>query len=139
MRCYDYAVIRVVPRVERGEFINAGVVLCTRDGGFLGAAMALDEARLYALDSGVDMALVRDQLASIERIVAGADDAGPIARLPARARFHWLTVPRSALIQPSPVHGGRCNDPALALHHLLRCMVLPASPLTPRSPAGRTV
>lgn len=124
MHSYDYAIVRVVPRVERGEFINAGVLLCTRDGTYLDVAMALDEARLRALDPQVDMALVHSQLAGIGRIVAGDADAGEIARLPPRARFHWLTARRSALIQTSPVHGGRCADPPRALQHLLRRMVL---------------
>ncbi len=125
MLSYDYAIVRVVPRVERGEFVNAGVLLCSRDGGYLDVAMALDETRLRALDAQVDMALVRSQLAGIARIVAGTADAGEIARLPVRARFHWLTAQRSALIQTSPVHGGRCADPARALAHLLERMVLP--------------
>lgn len=124
MHSYDYAVVRVVPRVERGEFVNAGVLLSCRDGGYLGAAFALDDARLRALDPNVDIDLVRSQLAGIERIVAGAADAGEIARLPLRARFHWLTAQRSALIQTSPVHGGRCAEPAKALQHLLQRMVL---------------
>lgn len=124
MHSYDYAVVRVVPRVERGEFVNAGVLLSCRDGGYLGAAFALDDARLRALDPHVDIDLVRSQLAGIERIVAGAADAGEIARLPLRARFHWLTAQRSALIQTSPVHGGRCAEPAKALQHLLQRMVL---------------
>jgi hypothetical protein len=125
MHSYDYAVVRVVPRVERGEFVNAGVLLSCRDGGYLGAVFALDDARLRALDPNVDIDLVRSQLAGIERIVAGAPDAGEIARLPLRARFHWLTAQRSALIQTSPVHGGRCAEPAKALQHLLQRMVLP--------------
>ncbi|MCK9490370.1 MAG: DUF3037 domain-containing protein [Xanthomonadales bacterium] len=123
MHSYDYAIVRVVPRVERGEFVNAGVLLSCRDGHYLGAAFALDEARLRALDAQVDINLVRCQLSGIERIIAGAADAGEIARLPARARFHWLTAQRSALIQTSPVHGGRCADPARALAHLLERMV----------------
>lgn len=125
MHSYDYAIVRVVPRVDRGEFVNVGVLLSSRDGSYLGAAFVLDEARLRALDPLVDIDLVRSQLAGIERIVDGAADAGEIARLPARARFHWLTAQRSALIQTSPVHGGRCADPAQALRHLLQRMVLP--------------
>lgn len=129
MPCYDYAIVRVVPRVERGEFVNAGVLLSSRDGGYLGAAFALDEARLRALDPNVDLALVHCQLAGIARIAAGDAEAGEIARLPARARFHWLTARRSALIQTSPVHGGRGADPERALQHLLDCMVRP--PMAP--------
>ena len=129
MHSYDYAIVRVVPRVDRGEFVNVGVLLSSRDGRYLGAAFALDEARLRALDPQVDLDLVRSQLAGIERIVDGAADASEIARLPARARFHWLTAQRSALIQTSPVHGGRCADPAQALRHLLQRMVLPPTAL----------
>jgi len=125
MHVYDYAIVRVVPRVERGEFVNAGVLLSCRDGRFLGVAFALDEARLRALDPRVDVELVRAQLDAIDRIVAGAVDAGEIAGLPSRARFHWLTAQRSALIQTSPVHGGRCSDPQQALRHLLARMVHP--------------
>ncbi len=131
MLSYDYAIVRVVPRVERGEFVNVGVLLSTRDGHYLGALFALDEARLRALDPQVDVGLVQRQLAAVERIVAGADDAGEIAVLPARARFHWLTAQRSALIQTSPVHGGRCSEPHGALQHLLQRMVLPPMPTLP--------
>ena len=122
---YDYAVIRVVPRVERAEFVNAGVVLSCQASRFLGARVALDEARLRALDPAVDMDAVRRHLDALVAICAGAPDSGPIGALPQRARFHWLTAPRSTIIQTSPVHAGRCGDPQGALEHLLRKMVLP--------------
>ena len=123
MHAYDYAVIRVVPRVERGEFVNAGVVLSCKAGGFLQARIELDETRLRALDPGVDLDAVRAHLGAFAAICAGGDDAGPIGRLPARERFRWLTAPRSTVIQTSPVHSGRCDDHAPMLERLLDAMV----------------
>jgi hypothetical protein len=120
---YDYAVIRVVPRVERAEFVNAGIILACQQSGFLDARIELDEARLRALDPNVDLATVREHLATIPRVCAGGAGAGPIGRLSRRERFDWLTAPRSALIQTSPVHTGRCADPIAALEHLMRTMV----------------
>lgn len=120
---YDYAVIRVVPRVEREEFINAGIIVSSHGRGFLAAAIDLDEARLLALDPQVDLALVRGHLDSFPRICAGGSDSGPIGLLPPRGRFHWLTARRSALVQTSPVHTGRTADPAVALAKLMARMV----------------
>lgn len=120
---YDYAVIRIVPRVEREEFINAGVIVSSHARGFLAAAIGLDEARLLALDPHVDLALVREHLDSIPRICAGGPDSGPIGLLPLRGRFHWLTARRSAIVQTSPVHTGRSADPAAALAQLMARMV----------------
>lgn len=120
---YDYALIRVVPRVERGEFVNAGVVLCSRSGDFLAARIALDEARLLALAPGVDLDAVRRHLAAFQAICEGGDDAGPIGRLRPRERFRWLTAVRSTIIQTSPVHGGRCTDAVAMLERLLDTMV----------------
>jgi hypothetical protein len=120
---YDYAVIRVVPRVERGEFINAGVILSCESRQFLEARIDVDEQRLLALDPAVDLDTVRRHLQAIVRICAGSPDAGPIARLPRRARFHWLTATRSSIIQTSPVHMGRCTDPAASIERLLERMV----------------
>lgn len=122
---YDYAVIRVVPRVERAEFVNAGILLSCHAARFLHARIALDEDRLLALHRGVDLDTVRRHLAAIPAICAGGPQAGPIGQLPLRSRFHWLTAPRSTIIQTSPVHTGRCTDPATALEHLLQRMVLP--------------
>jgi len=122
---YDYAIVRVVPRVEREEFINAGVILSCQGSGFLQAATALDVARLLALDPQADIDTVRRHLAAIVSICAGNERCGPIAQLPYRARFHWLTARRSAIIQTSPVHTGRCTDPAAALAHVMQRMVLP--------------
>ena len=121
---YDYAVVRVVPRVEREEFINAGVILSCQLRGFLGARIALDVARLQALAPDADIDLVQRHLAAIPLICEGHPDAGPIARLPARGRFHWLTARRSSIIQTSPVLTGRCGDPEGTLDRLLRRLVL---------------
>ena len=122
---YDYAIVRVVPRVEREEFINAGVILSCQRTGFLQAAIALDEARLLATDPHADIDAVRRHLAAIVAICAGDEGCGPIARLPYRQRFHWLTAKRSAIIQTSPVHTGRCSDAAAALEHIMDRMVRP--------------
>lgn len=122
---YDYAIVRVVPRVEREEFINAGVILSCQRSGFLQAAIALDEARLLAMDPQADIDTVHRHLAAIVSICAGDDGCGPIARLPYRQRFHWLTAKRSAIIQTSPVHTGRCTDAAAALEHIMDRMVRP--------------
>jgi hypothetical protein len=120
---YDYAIVRVVPRVEREEFINAGVILSCPAQDFLGARIELDERRLLALDPGVDIETVRANLASIPLVCAGGAAAGPIGKLTPRERFHWLVAPRSTIIQTSAVHSGRCLDPAAALDHLLKTMV----------------
>lgn len=120
---YDYAVIRVVPKVDRGEFINAGVILSCPDLSFLEARIKLNESRLLALDPNVDLDLVKKHLASIPTICAGGDEAGSIGQLPQRQRFHWLVAQRSTIIQTSPVHTGRCSDPSAALEHLVATMV----------------
>jgi len=120
---YDYAVIRVVPKVDREEFINAGVIVSCPDLSFLEARIKLDESRLLALDPTVDVDLVRNHLATIPTICRGGDEAGSIGRLSQRKRFHWLVAPRSTVIQTSPVHTGRCDDPAAALDHLVATMV----------------
>lgn len=122
-RSYDYAVIRVVPRVERQEFVNAGVILWCRDQDFLGARIELDEARLRALDPEVDVDAVRRHLASFSVICRGGADAGPIGKLPKRERFDWLVAPRSTIIQTSAVHTGRCADPETTMERLLETMV----------------
>jgi peroxiredoxin len=122
---YDYAIIRVVPRVEREEFVNVGVILSCPAKDFLEARLDLDEARLRALDPEVDVASVRQHLASIPVICAGGEAAGPIGKLSPRERFHWLVAPRSTIIQTSPVHTGRCSDPHETLEHLLEAMVRP--------------
>ena len=120
---YDYAVVRVVPKVDREEFINAGVIVSCPELSFLEARIRLNESRLLALDPNVDLDLVRKHLAAIPTICSGGDDAGSIGQLPQRQRFHWLVAPRSTVIQTSPVHTGRCSDPEKALEHLLAKMV----------------
>ncbi|WP_116808748.1 DUF3037 domain-containing protein [Steroidobacter cummioxidans] len=117
---YDYAIIRVVPRVEREEFMNVGVIVSCPALEYLAARIELDEGRLLALAPGVDLDLVRENLASIPAICAGS---GPIGRLTLRERFHWLVAPRSTMIQTSAVHTGRSDDPSLLLEQLLRKMV----------------
>ena len=120
---YDYAVVRVVPKVDREEFINAGVIVSCPDLSFLEARIKLNESRLRALDPTVDLDLVRNHLATIPTICRGGEGAGTIGQLPQRQRFHWLVAPRSTVIQTSPVHTGRCHDPAAALNHLVKAMV----------------
>jgi hypothetical protein len=107
---FDYAAIRVVPRVERQEFINAGVVVFCLEKQYLAARIHLDEARLRALWPATDVELVRQHLEAIPRICAGDETAGPIASLSQRERFHWLIAPRSTVIQLSPVHSGLCEN-----------------------------
>lgn len=120
---YDYAVVRVVPRVERGEFINVGIILWCPSQGYLGARIELDEQRLRALDADVNIATVRSHLASIPLVCAGGAEAGPIGLLSPRERFDWLVAPRSTIIQVSPVHTGRCTDVPGTLERLLSVMV----------------
>ncbi|HRN61646.1 MAG TPA: DUF3037 domain-containing protein [Luteimonas sp.] len=120
---YDYAVIRVVPRVERGEFINVGVIVSCEKAGYLKAVIEPDEARLRALDPRIDLPTLQRHLDAIRRICEGGPDAGPIGLLPPRARFHWLTAQRSAMIQTSQVHMGRCGDMDAVVEHLMDRMV----------------
>ena len=120
---FQYAVIRVVPRVERGESLNAGVILLCRPQRFLAARVGLDAARLRALAPDVDPATIETHLAAIERIAAGDPAAGPIAALGQGERFHWLVAPSSTVIQPSEVHTGLCDDPAVELERLFEGLV----------------
>ncbi len=122
---YSYAAIRVVPRVERGECLNAGVVLFARTLPYLDARVELDVARLRALAPDVDVAQIERHLRTFQAIAEGADEGGPVSTLPPAERFHWLTSPRSTVIQTSPVHVGRCHDPAVALEELLDRYVRP--------------
>lgn len=125
---YDYAVIRVVPRVDRGEQVNVGVILSCPDTNFLEARIELDEAALLALDPLVDLASVRTNLSVIPSVCRGGSEAGPIGLLEPRARFRWLVAPRSTIIQPSAVHTGRTTDPARCLEQLMERMVRRGSP-----------
>jgi Protein of unknown function (DUF3037) len=120
---YDYAIIRVVPRVDRGEQINVGVILSCVDIDFLDARIELDATRLRALDSTLDLEALRATLDSISAVCAGGPSAGPIGELPQRGRFRWLVSPRSTIVQMSPVHTGRAADPAAALEHLMNTIV----------------
>lgn len=117
---FDYAIVRVVPRVDREEFINAGVIVYCAEQPFLSARVRVDEPRLRALWPELDIALVREHLEAVPRVCAGDPAAGPIARLTPRERFHWLVAPRSTIIQVSPVHSGLCETPERALEQLIR-------------------
>lgn len=130
---FDYAVVRVVPRVEREEFINAGVILFCRSQRFLGARIALDRQRLAILDPRLNPEEVERHLALIPLICAGGPNAGPIGSLPLADRFHWLVAPRSSIIQTSPVHTGLCTEPDQVLAHLLEKMVCPAPEIKPEN------
>jgi hypothetical protein len=131
-RCtYDYAIVRVVPRVERGEFVNVGAIVSSDAASYLAARFAVDETRLRALDPRIDLAAVRTSLAAIAAVCSGGAAAGPIGRLTLRERFHWLVAPRSTIIQTSAVHTGRCDDLGGALDHLLDLMVRPPAPRDP--------
>jgi DUF3037 family protein len=120
---FDYAIVRVVPRVEREEFLNAGVILFCLERDYLAAKVELDRARARALFPDADLALLEEHLAAVPRIAAGGEGSGPIGKLSRRERFHWLVAPRSTVIQVSPVHVGLCDDPDRALEHLLDRMV----------------
>lgn len=115
---FEYAIIQVVPRVERGELVNAGVILFCLERDFLHARVEVNEPRLRALWPEIDLELVRQHLEAIPRICAGSPGAGPIGKLSLRERFHWLVSPRSTMIQVSPVHAGLCDDPERALEDL---------------------
>ena len=120
---FDYAIIRVVPRVEREEFINAGVIVSCPAKNFLKAKVELDPARLKALAPEMDAGVVEKHLQVLPLICEGGTEAGPIGLLPPRARFHWLVAPRSTIIQTSPVHTGLCTDGDDMLEHLFDVMV----------------
>ncbi len=120
---FAYAVFRVVPRIERGEQVNVGVVVFCRPLRFLAARTALDERRLAALWPDLDIASLRPHLSAIERIAAGDAAGGPNALLEPSQRFHWLVSPSSTMIQPSEVHTGLCTDPDRELARLFRSLV----------------
>jgi hypothetical protein len=122
---FEYALVRVVPRVERGEAINVGVIVYSRAFRYLCARTGLDQERLLALDPEVDMAAVRSALAAFER----ACTEGPLAERSLGERFHWLTATRSTIVQPGPVHSGLTSDPAAELDRLFASLVL----TTPRA------
>jgi hypothetical protein len=120
---YDYAVIRVVPRVEREEFVNVGVVVSCPAQDFLDAAIELDPARVAILDPTLDIDTLQRHLDSIPRICRGGADAGPIGQLSRRERFRWMVAPRSTVIQFSPAHTGRCEQPQQLLERLMDQLV----------------
>ncbi|MBB2912348.1 hypothetical protein FHS43_003628 [Streptosporangium becharense] len=118
---YEYAIIRVVPRVERGELVNVGVLLYCQPRGYLCARVELDESRLRALDTRVNLDGVRHALGAYQR--SCTDDAGPLTGEPLGSRFRWLTAPRSTIVQTSPVHAGLTADPEAELEHLMNRLV----------------
>lgn len=128
---YDYAVVRVVPSLERAEFLNAGIILFAKSHGFLAARVSLDERRLALLAPSPDVEVIRAHLDTVERICAGGPAAGPLGELSQSQRFHWLVAPRSTVIQVSAVHSGLCADPAAELDRLFERLVTQASPIRP--------
>jgi Protein of unknown function (DUF3037) len=120
---FQYALVRVVPRIDRGEFINVGVIVFSRTLGFLAARIELDERRLAALAPELDAAELRPYLDAIVRVADGEPEAGPIARLSPSERFHWMVAPSSTVIQTSPVHTGLCEEPERLLEHLMATLV----------------
>jgi len=120
---FAYCILRVVPDVERGEFINAGVVLFARQAGFLAAQIAVDRGRLEALAPGCDFEPVVRHLDALERVAAGDPEGGPIARLEPSERFNWIAAPSSTVVQASPVHTGVTADPAAKLAQLFARLV----------------
>jgi Protein of unknown function (DUF3037) len=122
-RAFDYLIVQVVPRVDRDERLNVGVILFCPTAAYLGCRISLDERRLRALAPDVDVAALAGQLEAVRAVAAGDVTAGPIARLPPSERFHWLSAPRSTIVQPSPPHAGLCDDPTAALEHLFETAV----------------
>ena len=121
---FEYAILRVIPREDRGEAFNAGIVVHSRPRRYLAARVELDGAVLWALAPGCDPAVVRAQLDVIPRICVGEPAGGPIAALSRPERFHWLVAPSSTVIQPSAVHTGLTDDPSATLEHLFATLVL---------------
>jgi hypothetical protein len=121
---YDYAIIRLVPSVERGECINIGIILFCRTRRFLGALIHADPQRLGALVLQTDFPDVQQQLDHLLQVCYGKSESGPIGQFSQAERFHWLVSPRSTIIQTSPVHSGLCSDPAATLEHLMKRLVL---------------
>jgi hypothetical protein len=136
---FAYAIVRVVPRVERGEAMNAGIVLLCRPRRFLGARVWLDEARLGALDPACDADEVREHLVAIERIAAGDPAGGPMAALSLAERYHWLVAPSSTIIQPAEAHTGLTANPAATLEHLFASLVLAPAAADPAIVSGAPV
>ena len=121
---FEYAVLRVMPRVEREEFLNVGVILYCASKGFLCTKADLNEARLLAFAPNLDLAELRDRLHAFERVCKGKPDGGTIGQLPIASRFRWLTATRSTVVQTSPVHPGLCINPEETLEKLFRNLVV---------------
>lgn len=121
---YDYALIRLVPNVERGECLNVGVILFCRTLDFLGARIYLNEVRSLAMSPDLDLLAVQQQLDTIVLICEGGPEAGPLGKMSQSERFNWLVSPRSTIIQISPTHEGVCDNPEVTLEHLFKTMVL---------------
>jgi hypothetical protein len=125
---FEYAVLRIVPDVEREEFVNAGLILFSRERRYLRVATHLDTAALAALDPGCDVEGVREQLALIEAVAAGEVETGPFIAMSQSQRFHWLTTPRSTVVQPGPLHAGVTDDPEATFAHLWATLVERSAP-----------
>jgi len=124
---FSYAVMRIVPDIEREEFVNAGLILFSPERRYLAARTFLDEGALEALRPGCDVEAIRDQLRFVEAVAAGELLDGPLATMSQSERFHWLTTPRSTLVQPGPLHAGTTEDPAETFEHVFEVMVSRAS------------
>ena len=122
---YDYAIVRVVPLVERGECMNVGVILFCRMRRYLAIRIAIDTQRLTSFAPTLDLDEVRHVLEQFERVCKGGEDSGPVGQLSLSERFHWLVAPRSTIIQTSPAHSGLCSSPEHTLDHLMKTLILP--------------
>lgn len=120
---FEYAIVRVVPRVEREEFVNSGAIVYAEKLGFLAARIELDEVRLRAIAPDVDLELVQRHISTVPLVCGGGEAAGPIGALPVLERWRWLTAPRSTILQTSPAHSGLCESPDSLLEHLLDTVV----------------
>jgi hypothetical protein len=117
---YEYAVVRIVPRVDRDEFVNAGVIVFAKQHKLLASRTRVDEDRLKALWPAVDLDAIRRHLDAIDRVCVGDESAGPIAKMSQSERFHWLTAPRNTVIQVSPIRTGLSAQPERLVEHLSR-------------------
>ena len=120
---FSYAVVRVVPDIEREEFLNAGLILFCRPQRYLAARTRLDRDALASLHAGSDLDAIGEQLAFVEALAAGTVAGAPFAAMSQSERFHWMTTPRSTVVQPGPLHAGTTDDPAATFEHLYEVMV----------------
>lgn len=127
---FDYATVRVVPRVEREEFMNVGVIVFCRSRRFLDARIVLDRPRLHSFAPQIDLVVLERYLSIIPQVCRGGAKSGPIGQLPLAERYHWLVAPRSTIVQTSAAHAGLCTDPARVLDHLLERLVVPLASLS---------